>query len=174
MANTYTLISSNVLSSSAASVTFSAIPATYTDLVLRVSMRSDRASANDVAMISFNSASINISCTYLYSTYSTSIGQSGRDSASTSSGFGWMNGATSTSNTFASGEIYIPNYASTTLKKPFGNTLMMEDNATGAYGWSQASLADSTSAITSIVIARLFGTNLVSGSSFYLYGISNA
>ena len=39
MANTYTLISSNVLSSSAASVTFSAIPATYTDLVVKTSVR---------------------------------------------------------------------------------------------------------------------------------------
>jgi hypothetical protein len=32
---TYTLIESQVLGSSAASVTFSAIPATYTDLVLK-------------------------------------------------------------------------------------------------------------------------------------------
>jgi hypothetical protein len=36
MANTYTLIESQVLGSAAASVTFSAIPATYTDLVLKV------------------------------------------------------------------------------------------------------------------------------------------
>ena len=42
MANTYTLISSNVLGSSAASITFSAIPATYTDLVVRVTSRVDR------------------------------------------------------------------------------------------------------------------------------------
>ena len=40
-ANTYTLISSNVLASSAATVTFSSIPATYTDLVLRVSARNN-------------------------------------------------------------------------------------------------------------------------------------
>jgi hypothetical protein len=35
MANTYTPIASNTLGASAASVTFSAIPATYTDLVMR-------------------------------------------------------------------------------------------------------------------------------------------
>ena len=50
-ANTYTLISSNVLGSSAASVTFSSIPATYTDLVLRVSARTD---ADDTSLITFN------------------------------------------------------------------------------------------------------------------------
>ena len=43
---TYTLISSNVLSSSAASVTFSSIASTYTDLVLRVSARDDRAGSD--------------------------------------------------------------------------------------------------------------------------------
>ena len=47
MPATYTLIASNTLSSAAASVTFSAIPATYTDLVLRYSARSDGASVDD-------------------------------------------------------------------------------------------------------------------------------
>ena len=51
---------------------------------------------------------------------------------------------------------------------------MMEDNATAAYGWAQASLANSTNAITSIVISRLFGSNLVSGSTFTLYGLKNS
>ena len=47
MANTYTLIESQVLGSSAASVTFSAIPDTYTDLVFKFSVRSDRAATFD-------------------------------------------------------------------------------------------------------------------------------
>ena len=47
MPSTYTLISSNVLASSAASVTFSAIPSTYTDLVVRASIRSDATSDAD-------------------------------------------------------------------------------------------------------------------------------
>ena len=55
MANTYTLISSNTLTSSAASVTFSSIPATYTDLVLRISARSDRVSTTDRLRLTFNS-----------------------------------------------------------------------------------------------------------------------
>ena len=52
---TYTLISSNVLTSSQASVTFSAIPATYTDLVLRISAQADGASnAFDNITLTFN------------------------------------------------------------------------------------------------------------------------
>jgi len=43
---TYTLISSNVLTSSAASVTFSSIPATYTDLVVRLSARATTTASN--------------------------------------------------------------------------------------------------------------------------------
>ena len=173
MPNTYTLISSNVLSSSAASVTFSAIPSTYTDLVVRMSVRGDNADRRDLLMVGLNSSSINISVTYLYSTYSTSVGQSGRDSAATSAGFGWFDAATATSNTFASGEIYIPNYAGSTTK-PIGSILMSEDNSTTADGWAQASFANSTAAITSINLSRLFGSNFVSGSSFYLYGISKS
>lgn len=54
MANTYTLISSNTLTSSAASVTFSSIPATYTDLVLRISSRTDAAGATATVAAQFN------------------------------------------------------------------------------------------------------------------------
>ena len=56
MPATYTLIASNTLSSSAASVTFSAIPATYTDLVLRWSSRTDNASVVDVVLLEFNAS----------------------------------------------------------------------------------------------------------------------
>jgi hypothetical protein len=168
------LISSQTLASAAASVTFSSIPATYTDLVLRFSARTDFAATEDIGLISFNSAGINISATYLYSTYSGGTVASGRDSAATTAGFGYVNAATSTSNTFASGEFYIPNYANTSLTKPFSNVAMQENNTSAAYGWAQASFANSTTAISSLVISKLFGSNFVSGSSFYLYGIKNS
>ena len=133
MATTYTLINSNVLASSAASITFSSIPATYTDLVLRFSARSDRSSGFEIAGIGLNNSAINISTTYLYSTYSTSVGQSGRDSAATTSGLGWIDAVSQTANTFASGEVYIPSYTSSNTKQ-FGGVIFAENNATGAYG----------------------------------------
>ena len=42
MPNTYTIITSSVLSSSTTSITFSAIPTTFTDLLLKMSVRSDQ------------------------------------------------------------------------------------------------------------------------------------
>ena len=61
MATTYNLISSNVLSSSAASVTFSSIPAIYTDLVLRCSTRGTGFS--NTVLYYFNGNSSNTSYT---------------------------------------------------------------------------------------------------------------
>jgi hypothetical protein len=99
MANTYTLIESQVLGSSAASVTFSSIPATYTDLVLKVSVRSNRAAGFDNIDIRFNGDSA--------SNYSrTIISGNGEEvsSSRTSSGSNWdaaiVDGNTATSNTY--------------------------------------------------------------------------
>jgi len=172
MANTYTLISSNVLSSSAASVTFSAIPSTYTDLVIRGSSRIDGAST--ASNLGF----------YLNSTQGTSYsfillrGNGATASSSISSGVGYMRTTTSpgtaaTTNTFSNFEIYIPNYAGST-NKPVSGFGVGENNATTAYIDVFANLGSVTSAITSITLYDLNSYNLVSGSSFYLYGIKNS
>jgi hypothetical protein len=174
MASSRFLISSQTLASAAASVTFSSIPATYTDLVVRLSVASNRGAGYGLAGIEFNSATINTSTTYLYSTYSSSVGQSGRDSAATKSSIGWINAASQTSNTFTNGELYIPNYASTTAAKQFSGTLMVENNSTSSYGWVTANLANSTTAISSITISQFFSANYIAGSSFYLYGLKNS
>ena len=52
---TYNLISSNVLTTAKASVTFSSIPATYTDLVLRVSARDSSDTPISTLTMTFNS-----------------------------------------------------------------------------------------------------------------------
>jgi hypothetical protein len=171
---TYTLIKGETLASSAASYSFTAIPSTFTDLCLRISVASDRGAGYGLAGIEFNSASISTSTTYLYSTYSSGVGQSGRDSGSTKSSIGWINAVSQTSNTFTNGELYIPNYASTTQAKQFSGVLMVENNSTSSYGWVTANLANSTSAITSITISQFYSANYIAGSSFYLYGISKS
>lgn len=169
MANTYTLISSNVLTGSAASVTFSAIPSTYTDLVLRYSGRMD-AGANKILKIQIAGADTNLSYTRLVGDPSSS------PSSGNGTGISWAgytDGSTMTANTFSSGEIYIPNYASTTTNKPFSTVGMAETNATDARMMVVAGLYSSTSAISSITLTDISTANWVSGSSFYLYGIKN-
>ena len=47
MANTHILISSNVLGSNSGSFTFTSIPQTYTDIVLRASVRTDASQIYD-------------------------------------------------------------------------------------------------------------------------------
>jgi hypothetical protein len=167
---TYTLISSNVLSSSAASVTFSAIPATYTDLVLRVSARADDTGL--LLQMTLNSATSTYSNTLLLGNGSTV--SSTRNTGQAYLRAGYVNPSGSTASTFSSGEIYIPNYNST-IAKPMSSLGMTENNASTAYIANYANLWDTSSAITSITLdMTASGQNFVSGSSFYLYGISNA
>ena len=170
---TYTLINSNVLSSSAASVTFSSIPATYTDLVLRFSVRHDGAlTASNMKLYLNNDTGSSYSDTRLYGNGATATS----DRASTGTyGFaytGFINGASSTSNTFTNGEFYIPSYTSS-AKKPYSTFNAVENNATTGYNWVSAQLFQGATAINEIDLDS-GGYNFVSGSSFYLYGISNA
>jgi hypothetical protein len=170
---TYELISSNVLGTAAATVTFSSIPATYTDLVVRGSVRSNRAAVIDIGRVRLNGLDTGI---YSYTVLqSDGTATSYRDSGANRVEQYNFNGDTSTSNTFTSYEIYIPNYLSTT-QKPLSLFTAQETNSatTGDITVSaEAALANLTSAVTSITLGLNFGS-YVSGSSFYLYGIKNS
>jgi hypothetical protein len=173
MANTYSLISSNVLSSSAASVTFSAIPSTYTDLVLRMSLRgSNGGQIYDDIEYRFNSTNNNYSGTRL--TGDGAAAASSRTSNATNLRIPYFGaGSTSTTSTFSSAELYIPNYNSAD-KKPFGGFGAGENNNATAYMNGIAALWGNTAAINEIQIFTYTSANFVSGSSFYLYGIKNS
>jgi hypothetical protein len=172
MPATYTLIASNTLSSAAASVTFSAIPATYTDLVLRYSARSDGASVDDYFSLTVNGITTSVySLTNLTSDGST-VGSTRLSNNTSMRAYGCA-GANSTSNTFASGELYIPSYTAA-QNKPLSNYGANETNASAVFMGAVANLYRQTTAISSITFAPLVGTNIVSGSSFFLYGIKNS
>ena len=175
MPATYTLISSNVLTSSAASVTFSAIPATYTDLVVRVSAR-NAGTANaypSIMRVRLNSDTSSLySSTYLYG----QDGTAGSFSESNTDRIGAYasNSNTSTSNTFSNVEIYIPSYTAS-QNRPVSVNGAAEINATTAnINAASAGLYRSTTAVSSITLSSGNSQDFVSGSSFYLYGISNA
>ena len=180
MANTYTFIASNVLTTTAASVTFSSIPATYTDLVLRFSARSNAATVTDA----LGDIRINSDTTSLYS--NTTVYGDGVSAASNRTTSGTkiecftVSAAGATSNTFGSVELYLPNYTSTSQNKALGANSAAESNATTATAWywngATAGLyRESANAISSVEIAlRSSGSSFVSGSSFYLYGIKKS
>ena len=174
MATTYTLINSNVLTGSAASVEFTSIPATYTDLVVRWSSRADNASAANTNWVELNSdTASNYSYTYLQGGGSAGV-SSARGSSEAALYAGRQDAANATANTFGSAEMYIPSYT-VTQKKPVSMDSTTENNDTEAFRMATATLWQGTAAITSIKIRpNAGGQNFVSGSSFYLYGISNA
>ena len=166
MANTYTLIaSSTVGSGGVADITFSAIPATYTDLLLRVSARTNRADTFDCILIKPNNSSSNLTYRYIRGDGSTA-------SSNTLSRFD-INGNSATASTFGNLDFYMTNYASSNYKSMSGDSVT-ENNATEALSGLHAWLWSDTTAISSIVCAPQFGTLFNQYSTFYLYGISNS
>ncbi len=162
---TFMPIASTTLSSSAATVTFSGIPQTYKHLVLKCSVRTDFANVTSSGTIHFNaSGTTAFSLTSLLGDGSTASSTRNTSRANT---FNVFNGANSTSNTFSNNEIFIPNYTGST-NKPYSNYSVVETNATAATVRTEADLYSSSSPITSITIEY---TNIVSGSTFDLYGI---
>lgn len=167
MANTFTLIEAKTLASSTASVTFSSIPQTYTDLKMLVSVRTDRSGQdNDALYISINSNTSNLNSKLVEG-----IG-SGAPSSYSASGtikiFPTV-GSTATANTFGNGEIYFPNYTISQYKSFIGDGVS-ENNATQAIAGFSANLWSDNAAITSLTFTSI-GTNFVQYSTFYLYGI---
>ena len=173
MANTYTLIASNTLGASTASVTFSAIPSTYTDLVLRMSVRTTSTGVQDTFALQFNSTTANYSINYLEGTGS-SASAGGFFNATTRTDIN-VTGNGATADTFSNIELYIPSYLAS-QHKPSSVFSVNENNATAAVMQVTANLWRDTAAINTIKLDALTysGYNFVSGSSFFLYGIKNS
>ena len=174
MATTYTLISSNTLSSSAASVTFSSIPSTYTDLVIRYSAQvyTDGTSARYPFYVGLNGSS----GTAHSDTVIRGNGVSVTSFRSTSQPGFPDNPATAeltTANTFASGEIYIPSYT-VSQYKPVSLFGVNERNTASETMYVYGGLYSATTSVSSIVLFNASTYYFVSGSSFYLYGVKNS
>ena len=180
MANTFELISSvTVGSGGASSIEFTSIPATFTDIAVKVSLRNDYgATYNTVLCYQFNSSTSGYTARSLYGTGSAA----GSGSFTTLSvggvnygrlGDGGIPGTSQTSNTFLNGEMYIPNYAGA-ANKSFSYDYVPENNATNSYNIEMvAGLWSNTAAITSIKFAPYNGS-FVQYSTAYLYGVKNA
>ena len=162
MPATYEPLATTTLGSAAATVTFSSISGSYTDLVLVSNGKMTGGSAVN-NKITFNSdTASNYSRTYVYGDGSTAL--SGRDSSQNNLGFIYWN-STNPSNTI----VQIMNYSNaTTYKTALART--SEDGVAAAY----VGLWRSTSAITSITITRGSTNDFASGSTFTLYGIKSA
>jgi hypothetical protein len=169
MANTFELISSYTATGSVANISFTSIPATFTDLVLKMSLRSSVTDSSDPYDLVFTlNATSTITSKVLRGNGSVVSSNSITDRILRAGPVpsNW------TANTFSNGEIYIPNYAGSNYKS-WSSDAVTENNATSADMSLVAGLTSITAAITSITIAGAAG-NLVEHSTAYLYGVSNA
>lgn len=166
MANTYELIASNTLTSSAASVTFSAIPNTYTDLIAKWSAQG---TGSSIYLRLNSDTATNYSYTIIRGDGSAADSLRGTSTTNI-----WM-GAQPTSSDWSSGELYIPSYTST-ANKPTSSIVAREGNSAyiGNQMMATAGLYRNSSAITSVQFTLLGGGDFISGSSFFLYGIKNS
>jgi hypothetical protein len=166
---TYTLIaSSTVGSGGAASIDFTSIPSTYTDLVLLVSGRDGTTtSVTSTIYVTFNNTSANRSARYLYGDGSTA----GSGSSGTVMFMPNMAGVNATANTFGNGYMYIPNYAGSNNKSSSVD-MVPENNGTSTFTAMTANLWSNTSAINRITLTS--DGNFAQHSTAYLYGVSNA
>ena len=168
MATQYNLISSvTVGGTSVATMEFTSIPATYTDLKVVISARNNGSPPGNI-LIGFNSSTANFTNKFIQGDGATVV------SSNVAQMIGDMDGSGETANTFNNIEVYIPNYTSSNYKS-FSSDGVNENNATTAYQQFNANLWSDTSAITSIQITNRTGGRLfVQYSTAYLYGISNA
>ena len=173
MAITYEPIATTTLSTATASVTFSSISGSYTDLVL-ISQAGSTAGNNNLAARVNSDTGANYSITFLQGTGAVAASsRASNESRITLSERGDLDSTLSCVNVS-----HFMNYSNTTTYKTI---ISRANNAGGAgstsspYGLSACiNLWRNTAAITSIELFAATGTTFITGSTFSLYGITAA
>jgi hypothetical protein len=162
MAKTYEPIATQTLSSAQATVTFSSIAGTYTDLILVVSGK--LSSSSETGMLRFNSDSgTNYSFTYLQGNGTSAL--SGRAASTSFAIAGYF-----ISSDFTPSITHIMNYSNATTYKTTLDRRGPSSVITGA----DVSLWRNTAAITTVSITPENSATWATGSTFTLYGIKAA
>jgi hypothetical protein len=171
MAKKYELIAQANVTSNQAEIAFTSIPATYTDLFITLSARSDRAATNAVMYMQFNNDGNH--------EHQRLLGGGGGNAgvvASRTSEAGVTNGTSNTSNSFSSHQYYIPNYAGSAKKLFIAETAQAHNsNSINVYTLLLAGQNSSiTAALTSVKFYIEESKNFVNHSTATLYGIKNS
>ena len=167
MANTFIKIETITVGTAIASITFSSIPQTYTDLQLVISSRTSRASDSDGMFITFNAVTTGYTQKDVLGSGPAAV--SGHSSLRY---IGETPGNNATASVFGNAQVYIPNYTSANYKS-YSVDAVAEDNDSSAYVSLVAGLWSNTAAITSIAISPQTGPNLNQYTTATLYGIKN-
>jgi hypothetical protein len=163
----YTKIATVNVGTATASISFTSIPGTFTDLFI---ITNEKSTTNTDTL---NTLAINTASDYhsVYAGNRLGVGGGGAATNPTNGTYGYQ-GALST-NTFANNQIYITNYANS-LNKVMWNmsTGVTNDMSVATNVWVSLHeiTATTTAAITSITLAMGSG-NFAVGSNFNLYGV---
>jgi hypothetical protein len=172
MANTYEAIATvTVGSGGEASIDFTNIPQTFTDLVIRASVRNNAGATIRNSNLRVNSNSSAIYSERVMDGNGSAVGSASSGGTNVINWGGLANDALSTVNTFSNFEIYIPNYTSSN-NKSISVDAVAENNGTFGQQRLSASLAATSSAITSVNI--IGEANFLQYSTATLYGIKNS
>ena len=155
------LIETKTLITATGSISFTSIPQTYTDLVILLSVRG---ATNENTAISFNGITSGFSGSRFIGNGSSVFAQGVSDNLVFQS-FG-----SDTANTFGNASIYVLNYTGATNKSLSSNSVS-ENNSNQAFQGLFSTLWSNTSAITSVTLTCVGGSNYVAGSTISLYGI---
>lgn len=178
MANTFVAIATTTVGSGGASnIDFTSIPNTYTDLLILASIRSNRNERNDALSVQFNNSGGTAYQNILLFSDSSSVSTQKETSKSSVTYASTASAATATASSFGSALIYIPNYAGSNNKAVSTDTVSANNRAVEAGDqviYLNAGFWSNTSAITSVKIAPMFGSNFVQYSTATLYGIKSS
>jgi hypothetical protein len=163
MPSTYEPIATQTLSSNAASVTFSSISGSYTDLILVSSLIGTVATDQ---YIRFNNDSGSNYSNTLFTGNGSTANSARRTSQTYLIDFGIIG---TTANTLSANVLQVMNYSNATTFK----TSITRNNLASTQVQAAVGLYRSTSAITRIDLIAGSG-NYTSGSTFTLYGVKNA
>jgi len=171
MADTFIAIQTVTAGSGgSAFLSFTSIPATYTDLMVKASIRNVYPDYTDQIRMQINGVSATDA------SFSQRVLRQNSTSADsynqTANQIGYAPAGTATTSVFGSLDVYIANYASSAQKNILTDTVM-ENNSASILNTLTATLWANTAAITSLDIFTLSG-NCAQYSTATLYGIKKS
>lgn len=173
MANTYKKIQTvTVGSGGAASIDFTSIPQTYTDLKLVMSLRTSLTATRDDFQLTFNGSTSGYSRKRVLGYDANNIAS---DQASSQTSFTPNtsdNGATAS--VFGLIEIYIPNYTLSNFKAFFTDEISENNSTANWIMGMQGGTWANTAAINQITATPFSSRTFVQYSTASLYGIKNS
>ena len=169
MANTYELLASTTVGVAGTSaIDFTLIPATYTDLIVKMSTRSNKADVDQLYKVEFNGSSASYTSRRI-----DSDGSSAPTSGSSTIIYAIGTGNNATASTFGNCEIYVTDYATSNYKCVSVDGVS-ETNATNVGLTVAAGLWSNSAAINRITLTPNGGQTILQYSTAYLYGVKNA